>query len=892
MIDMPADFLYWTSEGDDKIKRADSSVLGGDITDVIVSGSVNYRGIDYNRTANRLFWVDSDNGEIKSSDKDGLNESGVVAGLTSPTFLTVHEGSGLIFWVDNNSTDVNRADLDGSNQITIHTGFSSLGGVTVHEASGLLFYVDGFNGRIRRSDLAGNNDIQIIQTGAPFDVAIDDVNDKVYWTDTSNTRLGRANLDGSSVNIFIDNSTPYHGITIDPSGEYMYVTDLANGVIYKTDTATATEQTFQTGLNAPYDAVLVPLIESHSGAISLHMKGHLPESSGISLYIDGPDAKFYFSSTSQIFRADALLNSREFLSDFPAGLAKFGISVHETSGYVFWTHTNATDENRIIRSDLDGSNRQTILTSGDIGQTLFVYADELTDKIYWSEVTEDKIRRADFDGSNIEDIIDVNANGILVDNNILYWKDNDSSEIISSGLSGGSSGLVASVGAGAFTFAIDPIQQLLFFTDTATSRISSVATSGGPVTLILEVGDGVGYPEGIDVDSTARKIYWNNDNTVVKKANFDGSNVETVGTSFAGLNEIYVVDTPFIEHAGSIQLYVQNNKVAENIDLYVDGSRMEEGSVDLFVNGLAQVSRGIDLVIEGVTTSSGSITMMVRNNWVNEPIDLFTEGHSTLSSGIPLHMHGHEYASGAISLFINGAEIETFLGFVECYKPPTGSIDLLIYGKPAGETRDIFFTLSSVSLFTFNDPVAPDSSGSINTSSQTTPAFVRVTAGTVTGVIDDTLIGFVRCDNSPNNSIDLFTKGHGVGQPVAGIDKSSSIDLFIEGSGDAFSDEYIPVSQSTMGFVRVMDGDSESHPLFIYGKQTGSQSTTMFVGGVLGTPTGDINFYVYGQALQTGSMDMFTFGISGTPTGSITMFLRNTEIGESAVDISLYSHGF
>ena len=79
---------------------------------------------------------------------------------------------------------------------------------------------------------------------------------------------------------------------------------------------------------------------------------------------------------------------------------------------------------------------------------------------------------------------------------------------------------------------MDPITQKVFWGNFTASKIRVVDLDGSnPMDLIQTVD----WPAAIDVDVDTGKIYWTENSGTIKRANLDGSTIETLhtGTSFS-----------------------------------------------------------------------------------------------------------------------------------------------------------------------------------------------------------------------------------------------------------------------------------------------------------------------------------------------------------------------
>lgn len=104
-----------------------------------------------------------------------------------------------------------------------------------------------------------------------------------------------------------------------------------------------------------------------------------------------------------------------------------GIALDAVHQKVYWTDLEGyLDGNgEILRSNLDGSNVETILTG--IDEAAGIAIDPVRGKLYWPELATKKIQRANLDGSELEDIVTglLNPTTVALDlaTNKLYWTD-------------------------------------------------------------------------------------------------------------------------------------------------------------------------------------------------------------------------------------------------------------------------------------------------------------------------------------------------------------------------------------------------------------------------------------------------------------------------------------
>jgi DNA-binding beta-propeller fold protein YncE len=84
-----------------------------------------------------------------------------------------------------------------------------------------------------------------------------------------------------------------------------------------------------------------------------------------------------------------------------------GVAVDVAGGHIYWTGMGvpAADDGFIKRSNLDGSNVQTLVPAGGTYTPKQIKLDLAGGKMYWSDREGMRVMRADLDGSNIEVLV-------------------------------------------------------------------------------------------------------------------------------------------------------------------------------------------------------------------------------------------------------------------------------------------------------------------------------------------------------------------------------------------------------------------------------------------------------------------------------------------------------
>lgn len=171
-----------------------------------------------------------------------------------------------------------------------------------------------------------------------------------------------------------------------------------------------------------------------------------------------------------------------------------GLAVDIASGHLYWTNMGnpKVNDGSILRSDLNGTNMTVIVPPGGTFTPKQLQLDKKAGKLYWCDREGMRVMRSNLDGSNIETLIDssrgdprpgVDATkwcvGVAVDaeNGQFYWTQK-----------GGDNEGLGSVRRASIT--MSPGQ-------TATER-----------TDVEVLYDGLPEPIDLDIDPNARMLYW------------------------------------------------------------------------------------------------------------------------------------------------------------------------------------------------------------------------------------------------------------------------------------------------------------------------------------------------------------------------------------------------
>lgn len=205
------------------------------------------------------------------------------------------------------------------------------------------------------------------------------------------------------------------------------------------------------------------------------------------------------------------------------------ISLDMSAGKMYW---GMWVDGLILRSNLDGSEQETIIHTGQ-RNVWGVAVDSIGGKVYWTDPYEKAIRRSNLNGSGIEDLIKTVEQpvGIALDNkhNKLYWTDEGTGKIQRSNFDGSGIEDVLQIESlmCLADIELDLSNDAIYWVESDYSkRIGRVKMDGTGMEYVIPSLDSEPYAMALDCDSSL--IYWTTYNGEIMRADFDGSNMNTI----------------------------------------------------------------------------------------------------------------------------------------------------------------------------------------------------------------------------------------------------------------------------------------------------------------------------------------------------------------------------
>lgn len=208
----------------------------------------------------------------------------------------------------------------------------------------------------------------------PRGVAVDRAGGKIYWSEGWAHQIKRANLDGSGMEVIVNNSSNVYStpldLELDLKGQKIYWTDPGLKRVFRADLNGANPQQVSKG-----GAALGLTLDQDRGKVYFTEGAGLSAARILSVNPDGTGLTVLFDT--------ATLPNRDLMDIEAAGDKLYWINGKE-----------------VERCNLDGSGRGVLL--GGLSNPRGLEIDRAANKVYWTE--ENKIRRANLDGSGVETI--------------------------------------------------------------------------------------------------------------------------------------------------------------------------------------------------------------------------------------------------------------------------------------------------------------------------------------------------------------------------------------------------------------------------------------------------------------------------------------------------------
>lgn len=538
-----------------------------------------------------------------------------------------------------------------------------------------LYWGDLAPDRINASGLSGGGVTEIIgsaDAANPYGVAVDTVQNKLYFTSQGTNEILKSDLDGSNIVVLASGadgvSTPL-GLAIHIADQQLYIADYATDEIFRVDVD---------GGNFTVVA---------SGADGLNLP--------ISIAIDEVNDKLFINNQgdSEILKGNLDGSSLSAIVTSQAGLQS--IAIHQASGFIFWTQNPTVD--RVARAELDGSNVTGIVTTGYL-QLRGIAVDVVNDKVlFTNDAATYTITKCNLDGSSVTDIFASGTGSI---------RDLDIDQIPS--ISGGIDLFLEGPAGGD----IDLFEHGFDSTSgNVTLFVSGVFSATMDLFLkVLEFASGSLDTFIHGFDSTSGNIDLFTNGHILSSS---GTDLFVHGHSPISTSGDLFISGP-IEISGGIDLYIANSGSIDSWTVMVKGF---DGTIDdeirLRIYGTTTAGVGIpasdfDLFIQNSGDDvvdpplfTGSFPGFVKTEDWPSPTSgywpMFAHVEGSLDKSATLFIHAGPNVSGDTILFIKqdpgwlvtpgwGADRNDWPFFAEVFDGVSSGIDLFVSGIPPSST--------------------------------------------------------------------------------------------------------------------------------------------------------------------------------------------------------------
>ena len=245
----------------------------------------------------------------------------------------------------------------------------------ITHASQKLYFTGGYGlSPIQRCNIDGT-EVEVLIDGlnTPSDITVDLSGQKMYWGLFWGGQIGRANLDGSDMEIIvITGQDSVWAVEVDNQAGKVYWTDPYGGAVRRANLDGSNIEDVATGVNSP-----------------------------VGLVLDLGGGKVYWAEegTSKIQRADLDGTNREDVLVTGAYWNLTDIQLDLDHNRVYWTESVS---NKIGRGYLDGSSMEYVVQ--DAGDSYGLALDVENNTMYWATY-EGNIKRATLGGYDVQIVV-------------------------------------------------------------------------------------------------------------------------------------------------------------------------------------------------------------------------------------------------------------------------------------------------------------------------------------------------------------------------------------------------------------------------------------------------------------------------------------------------------
>jgi len=234
-------------------------------------------GVGYDSVEERVYWSDVQAGKetIVSARLDGADQKAVVtSGLDMPEDLVVDEVNRNVYFSDSIANHVAVCGLDGKFCSVLVSGLEQPRAVVIHNKWSLLLFSDwGTKPSITSVGLDGRDLKPLVNKdlGWPNGLAVDEVQDRVYWSDAKKDTIETIKMDGTDRRTILD-TVARHPFSLALFEDTLYWSDWQNKEIVSCNKFTGKDYKVlikQAGISPMGISIFHPLLSGLSARSSL-----------------------------------------------------------------------------------------------------------------------------------------------------------------------------------------------------------------------------------------------------------------------------------------------------------------------------------------------------------------------------------------------------------------------------------------------------------------------------------------------------------------------------------------------------------------------------------------------------------------------------------------------
>ncbi|XP_019616125.1 PREDICTED: low-density lipoprotein receptor-related protein 4-like [Branchiostoma belcheri] len=184
------------------------------------------QAVSYDPRSDHVYWTDYWDEVILRAHRNGSGRETLVdSGVITADGLTLDLPGGNMFWTDRHAETVSVARLDGRYVRTlVSQDVGTLGDIVVDPANGYMFWTDwGVNCRIERAAMDGTGRVVLISYifGTPRGLAIDYIEQRIYWSDAAYRTIQSVDLSGQNqIHLTMFRQAGFFGLALDNLNMY------------------------------------------------------------------------------------------------------------------------------------------------------------------------------------------------------------------------------------------------------------------------------------------------------------------------------------------------------------------------------------------------------------------------------------------------------------------------------------------------------------------------------------------------------------------------------------------------------------------------------------------------------------------------------------------------